>query len=429
VLLLACSGTPGGTACTAAVAAPLELVETFPVETSLDHPDLPEADTVWIEMIESARESLDFAEFYASNRPGSRLEAVVRAVEAAAERGVHVRFLAGERFYATYPETLERLAARDGITMRRYDVASLMGGVLHAKYFLVDGRELYVGSQNFDWRALEHIQELGVRVRVASIVAAFADVFETDWALAGGADPATRVVRHAAGATFPVRVVMPAAAGDGAGAADTLAVTPVFSPRDWLPDPSLWDLPRLIELIHGARSTLDVQLLGYRTVGRDGTYWDQIESALRRAAARGVQVRLLLADWSKRPGTIEGLQSLQVLPGIEVRLLSIPAWSGGFIPFARVAHAKYMVVDAARAWIGTSNWERGYFHESRNAGLIIEAAGAGEATGEAAGGRAGAPAAGSLPARLQAYFVSGWQSPYAAPVDACAEYAVPRIGP
>src|SRR5262245_44177744 len=136
----------------------LELVESVPVETTLDHADLRDAYAVWPEMIDRAQKTLDFAEFYASDDPASkqsrlsRLETVVQAVERAAARGVKVRFLAEKVFQKTYPELLARLDAKEGIEVRVYDFAAFGGGVLHAKYFLVDGREVYVGSQNFDWR-------------------------------------------------------------------------------------------------------------------------------------------------------------------------------------------------------------------------------------------------------------------------------------
>ena len=143
----------------------VELVESAPLETTLDHADLRNADVVWLDMIGRAKTSLDFAEFYASNQAGSKLEPIVQALESAATRGVHVRFLAEEKFYKTYPETLERLAATKGIEMRRWNVAKDFGGILHAKYFVMDAAELYVGSQNFDWRSLDHIVELGLRVR------------------------------------------------------------------------------------------------------------------------------------------------------------------------------------------------------------------------------------------------------------------------
>ena len=373
----------------------LELVESVPVETTLDHPDLRDAYVVWPEMIDRAQKTLDFAEFYASDDPAnkqSRLETVTQAVERAAARGVKVRFLAEKVFQKTYPETLARLDAKENVEVRIYDFGAFGGGVLHAKYFLVDGREVYVGSQNFDWRSLQHIQELGARVVEPQVARAFADVFETDWALAGGGDRKARVRSGS--------YLFPAAVGDA-------QVTPVFSPTGWLPDSTLWDLPRLVEMIDRATSSVRVQLLTYKTVSRDGSYFDSLEAALRRAAVRGVRVQLLLADWSKSKGTIEGLQSLQVLPGIDVRMSTIPPFSGGFVPFGRVAHAKYLVVDGRRAWVGTSNWEGDYFYQSRNAGLVIDS-----------------PAVG---AKLERFFEDSWGSPYAYDVDPCAAYEPPRV--
>ena len=52
-----------------------------------------------------------------------------------------------------------------GVAARLLDAGAAWGGVLHAKGMIVDGRTFFLGSQNWDWRALEHIHELGVRVR------------------------------------------------------------------------------------------------------------------------------------------------------------------------------------------------------------------------------------------------------------------------
>ncbi|HYO73775.1 MAG TPA: phospholipase D-like domain-containing protein [Archangium sp.] len=394
VLSLACAAPTPALRATSETPG-LVLVESSPVETTLDHADIPDAWQVWPEMVNGATRTLDVAQFYVSNAPGSRLEPVIQAIEAAADRGVKVRVLAEEKFYKQYPETLERLAKRPGIQMRRLDTAKVVGGgVLHAKYFVVDGREAYLGSQNFDWRALEHIQELGLRIRVPEVVRSLADIFELDWALAVGARaPATAAV----GGPFPASY-----------AGSTVRVTPAHSPEGYLPDPATWDLPKLVKLIDGAKRSVRVQLLTYRAKSRDGGAIPELEEALKRAAARGVKVELLVADWGKRKGTIEGLQALQSPPGLTVKLVTIPQWSGGFIPFARVVHAKYMVVDGERAWLGTSNWERDYFTQSRNVGVIVE--------GEA------------FAARLERFFGDTWASPYAAEVDPKATYTAPNIG-
>ena len=373
----------------------IEPVESVPLETTLDHADIPDAYEVWPAMIQRATRTLDLAEFYLSNAPGSRLETAVQAVEAAADRGVAVRLLADASFTKRYPETVERLAGRRGITVRRFDVGPVMGGVLHAKYFVVDGRETYLGSQNFDWRALTHVQELGVRLRDPAASATFEQVFAIDWALAAGEPPPPQ-------APPPAPPFFQEIAGGR-----PVTVTPVFSPERFLPYPGSWDLPRLVAMIDGARASVHAQVLTYKTIARDGSPFPDLDDALRRAAARGVSVQLLVADWSKRRGTVEHVQRLARVPGVTVHFIDVPPWSGGFVPFARVAHAKYMVVDGVRAWVGTSNWEGDYFTKSRNVGVIVEGEG--------------------FAAPLERFFHDGFAGPYAEPVDPDQAYQAPRV--
>jgi len=371
---------------------PVALVETAPAETTLDHADIADAKDVWPQMLASARKSLDIAQFYVSDAPGKRLGPVLKAVEAAAGRGVRVRVLVEDDFSKTYPEALERLAKVPNVSVRRYQVKPLMGGILHAKYFVVDRERAYLGSQNFDWRSLEHIQELGVQLAQPQVVQALSDVFETDWWLASGGDRTARV-RTVEGSAFPVQ------AGDA-------KLTLVADPKGWLPDESLWSLPRLVALIDSAKRDVRVQVLTYQARGKGGRF-RELEEALQRAAARGVKVELMVADWSQRPAVLEGLKALHAPPGLTVKLVTIPQWSGGFIPYARVVHAKYLVVDGRAAWIGTSNWERGYFYEGRNVGLIVEG--------------------GALPLRLEQLFAELWSGPYAQALDPARSYPAPRI--
>jgi len=61
------------------------------------------------------------------------------------------------------------------------------------------------------------------------------------------------------------------------------------------------------------------------------------------------------------------IKSLSLAPGLELRISSIPVYSGGFIPYARTEHCKYMVVDGETSWIGTGNWEESYFRNCRDA--------------------------------------------------------------
>ncbi|MEO0650105.1 MAG: phospholipase D-like domain-containing protein [Planctomycetota bacterium] len=379
----------------------LELVESAPIETSLDAPDLRPTHEVWIECIDAATASIDIAQFYASDAPptadGSprrtRLTGVVEALERAAERGIEIRFLLSERFRELYAELPARLGAHAKIEVRWLDMEPTTGGVMHAKYWVFDEARVFVGSQNFDWRALEHIQELGVLVAQQAIATRFRARFEADWSWAGNAG------------------LLGGGVADGnrprVGDAVVTAVFSPESPADKRVAGLSWDLPAILQRIDGATESVRVQLLSYSPTDREGTYFAELDNALRAAAARGVDVRLMVADWGKRRGRVEWVQSLQAVPNLTVRFVTIPQASEGFIPFARCIHAKYMVVDGSSAWLGTSNWSRDYFYASRNAGLMVEG--------------------GAIPERLHRFHADTWNSPYAYTVDPGADYVPPRV--
>lgn len=44
-----------------------------------------------------------------------------------------------------------------GAAVRTVDMPRLTGGVLHTKFWLVDGTHLYIGSANMDWRSLTQV--------------------------------------------------------------------------------------------------------------------------------------------------------------------------------------------------------------------------------------------------------------------------------
>jgi phosphatidylserine/phosphatidylglycerophosphate/cardiolipin synthase-like enzyme len=356
-------------ACTAPSSAPpIQLVETVPVESGLGNPALPAAAAVWVEMIDDARGSVDLEHFYLSHWPGEPTGPVLDAIGRAAKRGVRVRLMLDAGMHATYPEPADSLGRLGGVQVRLLDMKKVSGsGILHAKIMIVDGEQVFVGSQNLDWRALKHIHELGVCARDPRIADLYERVFASDWRAAapvGGAGGEAPIEPESTRAlpTLPIRLVQ--------GPGDTVAVWPSFSPIGHIPDASLWDRDAIVRLLDGARSEVVVQLLTYglgRGADRDST----LDVAIRRAAARGVRVKLLISDWEADNARIGDLQRLSRVANVEARLGTVPEWSGGYIPFARVEHCKYLVVDTLWTWVGTANWEPSYFHGSRNAALSL----------------------------------------------------------
>ncbi len=356
---------------TASLAAPpVQLVETRPVESALGNPALPSAHDVWVEMIRGARQTLEIEQFYLSTWPGEPLQDVLDAIGEAASRGVKVRLILDARMYRTYPQPADSLRGVPGIEVRLLRMGPIAGGIQHAKFFIVDGEDAFLGSQNFDWRALKHIHELGVRVRDARVAGTLREAFEWDWEAAGdqiagrdstGARVRARPSRAGARATSARIVQAPG---------DTVEVRPSYSPQKFIPDPALWDRDAIVRLLDSARREVVVQLLTY-AVAEHRERDDALDAALRRAAGRGVKVRLVVSDWEADSPRIADLQRLAEIPNVEARLSTVPEWSGGYIPFARVEHCKYAVVDSLSTWVGTSNWEPGYFHGSRNVAVTI----------------------------------------------------------
>ena len=373
-----------------AQAVDVEVVSSIPLGTTISRAATRDAARVWVEMIQGARVSIDLAEFYLSGEKGEALEPVIEAILAAACRGVKVRLLYDKSMAGTYPETLKRFSGRLNILTRQFDWQRLTGGVLHAKYFIVDEREVFIGSQNFDWRSLSHIQETGLRIRIPVFAEALERIFAADWEFSAGVQTAYQKLASAPPLFFSDAAVL------------------VASPAPFNP-PGVKDaLDTLVALIDSASSRITVQLLSY-SLGIEGRLekFTLIDQALRRAAQRGVRVQMLVSNWNLRRSQVDGLRGLARQANIDVRFAVIPQAKRGFIPYARVIHSKVMRIDDDICWMGTSNWGYDYFFKSRNVEVVLRL-----------------PAVARV---LDELFLSLWNGPYVQRLDPDKEYAPPRI--
>ncbi len=343
-----------------------EIVESAPIETTLNNPRIRDTQIVWREMINQAKKTLDIEAFYIANLSGEPLEEVIEAIIDAGERGVKVRIISALEFYQIYPKTIDRLKKKKNIKLRLINMGEMTGGIMHAKYFIVDGREVFLGSQNFDWCALKHIREIGVRIENEEFAKILCDLFNLDWKLTGLSNPKSFkkfVVRK----DYHIPIKMSEPQGE------VIEFYPVYSPTGLIPDEKLWEERHLINLISHAKKDILIHLLSYSPVTqRASEFYPALDNALRIAASKGVAIKLIISDWAKFHPWIDHLKSLTLVPNIEVKLSTIPQWSKGFIPYARVDHCKYLVVDNNKCWIGNANWERDFFYKSRNVGVVIK---------------------------------------------------------
>ncbi len=380
------------------------IVESVPEASLYGEPGVPRTRAVWLDMIGHARTSIDIAAFYVADKPGRALGAVLDALVARARAGVTVRLLVEQSFLRETGPSTERLKTVPNLRIAILPTGALTGGVLHAKYMVVDGRSVFVGSQNWDWRALEEIHEIGAEITDARFAASFTAAFDEIWALAqGGALP------QAQKAAMLPPAFRPATAADPVLLDGGLVAYPAFSPPSLAPSWLTQEEPALIGMIRAARRTIRIQVMtmsalkGYGAKG----WWPGIDTALRDAAARGVAVEIIVADWALTEPMQSYLKSLAVMPGISVKFSTVPELASGHIPYARVEHCKYAVADDDSVYIGTGNWEWSYFANTVDASVFVHGQ---------------APAA-----TLSGIFDRDWNGPYVTVLSAAGRYHPPSM--
>ncbi|CAI1805487.1 cardiolipin synthetase [Serratia grimesii] len=374
-----------------------ELVYTAPVETALQADDLRNTAEVWQQMFDAAKTRIDLGQFYVANEQGSLLDGVLQHLKAAGERGVKIRFLMEEKgIRISTPETLEQLKAIPNLELRIIPYQRLSGGILHAKYLLVDGEQAFVGSQNFDWRALAHIHETGLRISDAGVVGQIQAIFEQDWQAQAllAADKPVPQLPYQPNTETPQGNYL------------------VASPRAYNPAGVIDSQVELPRLLATARQQVRVQVMDYAPLSygpeRSRPYYAVIDNALRSAAARGVKIELMVANWNTKKPDIAWLKSLSVVPNVQIKIVTIPPASNGFIPFARVIHSKMMTIDGETTWIGTSNWTGGYLDNSRNLELVLHNP--------------------VMSQRVDKLYSQLWDSVYAEPLKLDYDYPAPKPG-
>jgi phosphatidylserine/phosphatidylglycerophosphate/cardiolipin synthase-like enzyme len=378
----------------------LELVQSVPQNTTLRAPHTSVAADAWLKLVQSATRTIELQGFYVTDEAGTVSEPIFKALaDAAQTRGVAVKLLLDSKFFKNSADTVAKLRTVPGIEIRTITFQ----GVMHAKFFIVDGERAFLGSQNFDWRALTENHELGV-ILDAPLSARLAQVFASDWR--------SGVPLAPNGEVAPSLIVADAPAGD----------VPAFNlARDLAPDiqrdlklggilavsPPMAGFPREIDvlraLVGSARKRIDIQVMNYSATSPKA--WGEIKDALTAAAQRGIPIRMTVANWQfTAKGGLRDMQAISRLPKAKVRYSVIPQLPSGCIPYSRVNHAKFMVVDDDLTWIGTGNWTRDYFYSTRNVTLIKRNA--------------------ELAANTRGVFEQTWNSSYMKPVTASSPQPV-----
>ncbi|CAG9856360.1 unnamed protein product [Phyllotreta striolata] len=383
----------------------------------------PSTFDTWLDLISSANKTIDIASLYwtlrrhevypdPSSEQGEKIfQSLLRA---GVGRGVKIR-IAQNAPSQNYPNIdTELLVKRKAAKVRSLNFAKLLGsGVLHTKLWIIDGKHVYLGSANMDWRALTQVKELGIAIRNCSCLAKdIQKIFEVYWAL--GIDGAKIPPSWSSNLSTQYNSDTPMALTYNN---ETFQIYLSSSPLPFNPAGRTNDIDAIKTVIHHAEKFIYISVMDYFPLmiyTPKAKYWPVIDDALKAAAIENkVEVKLLISWWNhSRQSEDNFLRSLAEINdayrgvSIEIRRFVVPANKDQRkIPFARVNHNKYMVTDNT-AYIGTSNWSGDYFTDTAGVAFVLHDPVFDRNTSHT-----------TIRSQLQGVFERDWNSPYAQLLD------------
>ncbi|HCC46766.1 MAG TPA: hypothetical protein DEQ38_01400 [Elusimicrobia bacterium] len=267
-----------------------------------------------VEAIGRARSTLDVALY------NLQIDGAVDALVQARARGVKVRVLFDEAHVIPQAGKQIKAVIDSGIETRMMDGRG-GSGAMHCKYAIFDGALLQTGSANWSGFAESFSYENIMFVADQDIVSGYGRNFDWMWAQAR---PAAQPGAAAAKPTPPPSDPTPDVNFNG-----TLLPDYIFSPRGGTE-------AAIVKAIDAARSEVDLAMFTFTSAN--------IMESMKRAAARGVRVKLMLFAGQKFPFFQEAKASRMQLRFKEGRLEK------------GQMHNKFAVLDGKLLINGSFNW-------------------------------------------------------------------------
>ncbi len=335
------------------------ILATGPQDSELARLPQTDALTGLVRLFNQATSTIDIAQMYMLYYPpeskGCAIYPLYDALITAAQRGIRVRILLDSTTLEanstpTYHRIRSTLAAVPGIAIRTCDLRPFShypGCLMHAKYTIIDGRTVVVGSHNWSFAGFCDNFELSLAIEDRRLARELGEVFESDWL----GQPA----RQPTHSSKPDKEQ------------PSLVIT---SPTQWQDTNRLSTRLALQQLFAKARTDLAIIINSItRRVdfGPDSSY-DFIDSLLADANERQVRTRLLVDKWAlERESTL--LRRLDRLPNIEVRVCDISKL--GPNPRTGSVHAKLVIADTSTVLLGSATFSQRQIEECRNIGIML----------------------------------------------------------
>uniref|UniRef100_A0AC35U324 PLD phosphodiesterase domain-containing protein n=1 Tax=Rhabditophanes sp. KR3021 TaxID=114890 RepID=A0AC35U324_9BILA len=341
----------------------------------------------WTHLLGKATKSIDLAVLYWNLQENTTLyptsiqgQQIYNLLDSAAKKGLKIR-IAQNAPSPFFPQSdSATLAAHSTVEVRSLNFSNLIGsGVLHTKFWIVDQKDVYIGSANMDWKSLSEVKELGLLLQDCHCLAHdLQKVFSVYWTLG---QPHSKIppkwplsLRTAFNFEHPLKLTINN---------QTSTAFIASSPDKLSPLGRQNDSDAILEVLENASSYVKIAVMDYLPttlyMPHEGNFfWGDIDYKIRETAYRGVNIQMLISEWAhskkEAPAYLKSLLELNKAGfdgKIEVKIFRVNSTKEqSEIPFARVNHNKYMVTDR-HAYIGTSNWVGDYFLTTAGVSLIV----------------------------------------------------------
>ncbi|KAM9325389.1 5'-3' exonuclease PLD3 [Gastrophryne carolinensis] len=402
------------------------LVESIP--EGLVYPDNstsnPSVFQTWLRLLSEAQSSVDIASFYwtltnndthTQHPSANQGELILQELLKLKQRGIALRVAVNPSNSPQKDADINALR-ESGAEVRVVNLPLLTNGVLHTKFWLVDGKHLYIGSANMDWRSLTQVKELGSSVYNCSCLAQdLGKIFDVYWTLGEPNATIPSPWPDSFSTIYNKETPMEMTLNNTPSQVYLSSSPPPLSAKGRTDD-----LEAILSIIDDAKKFIFISVMDYTPTEEFSTprrYWPAIDDHLRKAVyERHVTVQLLISCWaSSKPTMFPFLNSLAALNSthpyfnIEVKIFVVPASEEQkHIPFSRVNHNKYMVTDRV-AYIGTSNWSGDYFLRTAGSALVVNQTSAANVTN-------------TMQEQLQNVFKRDWHSQYSHPMHSLTAF-------
>ena len=274
-----------------------------------------------IDAINGAHTSIQMVMFHLT------VQSVADALISAAKRGVNVELIIDQgNWFQHTTSALKSQLAEGGVHVTPSSTAFR---ITHEKSFVVDGATAYVMSLNLTSPYVS-TRDYAVVTKDPGIVKDFETLFEADLENAKNGTKTTPAL-----------------------ASPYLAVSPINSQS------------RLADLVNSAKSTI---IASSENLGDPS-----IQAAMVAAAARGVNVRVLAPQCDQNVVPTYDLPFLAQLGSKGVIARALPGPATASLPYE---HAKMIVVDDTRAYIGSINLSTASTTDARELGILFADPGA-----------------------------------------------------